>query len=294
MKRILSLFLAAVLAFSVCVTALAAQRGDVNSDGKVNSSDALLVLQYSVGVIKKIDKTAADLNGDGKVNSSDALTILQISVGIISDAKYKSAFTLTAKIDDKTYTSADTIPVKAGQTVAVTLSLANNYYTGPTSAQIYYNQNIFSSAPSAQFNTSGRLYQTAGKAYCTFVDWDDLAKDVKAKCWPDYSDAKLKDFKNNHQFLRITMSPNASFTSEVEKNINEELITVHFKVSSSAKKGTTGQIIIPVESRRTRDFLNGHLMCCVHESEDITSKSSAYVDGLVYDCSKAVLNFKVS
>ena len=294
MKRIISLLLAAVFVFSVCITAQAAQRGDVNGDGKVNSSDALLVLQYSVGATKKIDKTAADLNSDGNINSSDALTILQISVGIISDAKYKATFTLTAKIDGKTYTSADTIPVKAGQTVAVTLSLSNNYYTGPTSAQIYYNKNIFSSAPSAQFNTSGRLYQSAGKTYCTFVDWSGLAKEVKEKCWPDYSDAKLKEFKNNHQFLRITMSPNASFTSEAEKNINEELVTVQFKVSSSAKKGTTGQIIIPIESRRTRDFLNGHLMCSVHESEDITSKSSPYVEDLVYDCSKAVLNFKVS
>ena len=90
------------------------------------------------------------------------------------------------------------------------------------------------------------------------------------------------------------MTPNSSIASEAEKNINEELITIHFKVSSSAKKGTTGQIIIPIESKRTRDFLNGHLMCSVHESEDITSKSSPYVEGLAYDCSKAVLNFKVS
>ncbi len=294
MKRIISLLLAAVFAFSVCITAQAAQRGDVNGDEKVNSSDALLVLQYSVGAIKTINTSAADLNGDKKINSTDALTILQISVGIVSDAKYKAAFTLKAKIDGKTYTSADVIPVKADQTVAVTLSLANNYYTGPTSAQIYYNKNIFSSAPSAQFNTSSRLYQSAGKTYCTFVDWNGLAKDVKEKCWPDYSDAKLKDFKTDHQFLRITMTPNASFTSEAEKNINEDLVTVHFKVSSSAKKGTTGQIVIPIESRRTRDFLNGHLMCSVHESEDITSKSSPYVEDLAYDCSKAVLNFKVS
>ncbi len=294
MKRIISLLLAAVFAFSVCITAQAAQRGDVNGDGKVNSSDALLVLQYSVGAIKTINTSAADLNGDKKINSTDALTILQISVGIISDAKYKAAFTLKAKIDGKTYTSADVIPVKADQTVAVTLSLANNYYTGPTSAQIYYNKNIFSSAPSAQFNTSGRLYQSAGKTYCTFLDWNGLAKDVKEKCWPDYSDTKLKDFKADHQFLRITMTPNASFTSEAEKNLNEDLVTIHFKVSASAKKGTTGQVVIPVESRRTRDFLDGQLMCSVHESEDITSKSSPYVEDLAYDCSKAVLNFKVS
>ncbi len=293
MKRILSLILAAVFAFSVCITAFAAPRGDVTGDGKVNSTDALYILQYAVGMINKIDKSA-DLNGDGKVNSTDALIALQISVGIITESKYKATFQLKAKVNNKTYSSSDVIPVKAGDTVAVTLSLSNNYYTGATSAQLYYNKNIFSSAPSAQFNTSGRLYQTTGKTYCTFKDWDGLASQVKDTCWPDYSDAKLKDFKNNHKFLRVTMSPNVSFTSEAEKNINEDLVTVHFKVSSSAKKGTTGQIIIPVESRRTKTYLNGHLMCSVHESADITSKSSPYVEGLTYDCSKAVLNFKVS
>ena len=54
---------------------------DINADGKINSLDALSVLQHSV---EKIILTgdafaAADVNGDGKVNSVDALTILQIS-----------------------------------------------------------------------------------------------------------------------------------------------------------------------------------------------------------------------
>lgn len=293
MKRILSSVLVLILAFSLCITPHAKVRGDVNGDGKTNSSDALEVLMYSVGKINQVDPSA-DLNGDGKINSSDALTILQISVGIITDSKYKAVFALTAKVNGKTYDSSDVIPVKSGDTVAVTLSLATNYYTGPTSAQLYYNRNIFSGAPSAQFNTNGRLYQSAGKTYCTFNDWDGLADAVKEKCWPDYSEAKLSEFKADHKFLRVTMTPNASFASEAEKNINENLVTIHFTVSSSARKGTTGQIIIPVESRRTKTYLNGHLMCSVYESSDITSKSSPYVEGLSYDCSKAVLNFKVS
>lgn len=293
MKRIISLVLAAVLALSFCTVSFAALRGDVNGDGKVNSNDALLVLQYSVGKINKID-SSADVNGDGKINSSDALTILQISVGTVTNAKYTATFVLKAKVNGKNYDSDDVIPVKAGDTVAVTFSLSNNYYTGPTSAQIYYNKNIFSSAPSAQFNTEGRLYSTVGRSYCTFKDWDGIAADNKEKCWPDYSESKLAEFKANHKFLRITMTPNVMMTDEVEKNINEDLVIVHFTVSKSAKKGTTGQIVIPVESRRTKQFLNGHLMCAVHESADITSKSSVYRDDLAYDCTKAVLNFKVA
>ncbi len=56
---------------------------DANLDGKVNSTDALLVLQYSVG--KKVYLTPeglfnADTNADGKINSTDALQILKLSV----------------------------------------------------------------------------------------------------------------------------------------------------------------------------------------------------------------------
>ncbi len=59
--------------------------GDVNNDGNINSSDALLVLQYSVGsyALNGNAFTAADTNRDGKVNSSDALIILQFAVGKI-------------------------------------------------------------------------------------------------------------------------------------------------------------------------------------------------------------------
>lgn len=61
------------------------QKGDINSDGQINSNDALLVLQASTGIISlsASQKSVADVNGSGKIDSSDALLILQYATGII-------------------------------------------------------------------------------------------------------------------------------------------------------------------------------------------------------------------
>ena len=57
--------------------------GDTNHDGRVNSSDALEILQHSVGskTIEGNALKAADLTADGNINSADALNALQVSVG---------------------------------------------------------------------------------------------------------------------------------------------------------------------------------------------------------------------
>lgn len=58
--------------------------GDVNSDGKVDVTDALLVAQKAVGM-KEFDETqmaAADVNKDKKVDVTDALLIAQKAVGM--------------------------------------------------------------------------------------------------------------------------------------------------------------------------------------------------------------------
>ena len=56
--------------------------GDTNADSKINSADALLVLQHTVGLknLSGSALTSADWNKDGKVNSSDALEILKFTV----------------------------------------------------------------------------------------------------------------------------------------------------------------------------------------------------------------------
>ena len=69
---------------NVCVRDLY-PRGDVNMDGRVDSSDALLTLRQALGVI---DDPAVvrlgDVNGDGVLNTEDALIILRIALGLIS------------------------------------------------------------------------------------------------------------------------------------------------------------------------------------------------------------------
>lgn len=60
--------------------------GDVNLDGKINSTDALLVLQHSVQKITLTgeDFINADVDKNNTINSTDALEILKYSVGKIN------------------------------------------------------------------------------------------------------------------------------------------------------------------------------------------------------------------
>lgn len=64
--------------------------GDVNMDGKVNSSDALQCLEHSVGSRKLSTEKMklADINKDGKVSSSDAFIVLKVSTGADSIKNY--------------------------------------------------------------------------------------------------------------------------------------------------------------------------------------------------------------
>lgn len=71
--------------YPVYVSTFLYRYGDVDSDGTVNSNDALLILQYAVGTAQLSDTQLiyADVNDDGRVNSADALQILNKSVGLI-------------------------------------------------------------------------------------------------------------------------------------------------------------------------------------------------------------------
>lgn len=90
-KAGISVAAAAAVAASASAFSLAAEYyGDVNNDGAVNSSDALLLLNYTVGnEVKSINLDKADVNGDGSINSADALQILKISVGLIDPTEIK-------------------------------------------------------------------------------------------------------------------------------------------------------------------------------------------------------------
>ncbi len=61
--------------------------GDINYDGRIDSADASLALEYNVNN-KALDEkqiALADVNQDGRVNSQDASLILQMNVGLITE-----------------------------------------------------------------------------------------------------------------------------------------------------------------------------------------------------------------
>lgn len=81
----LSVVLATLSCMAVSPAAADNTPGDVNSDGSVNSFDALSIVRYCTGAETLTSKEvkAADVDLDGKVTSLDALYILQFSAGII-------------------------------------------------------------------------------------------------------------------------------------------------------------------------------------------------------------------
>lgn len=58
--------------------------GDVNGDTRINSADALLVLQFATNMATLSDaqQKLSDVNLDEKINSADALAILQFATGL--------------------------------------------------------------------------------------------------------------------------------------------------------------------------------------------------------------------
>ena len=73
--------------FVDCYTALlnekdSAKLGDVNLDGKINSTDSLMLNKSTIGLVEFSPKSAlnADVNGDGYVNILD-VTALNKKIG---------------------------------------------------------------------------------------------------------------------------------------------------------------------------------------------------------------------
>jgi hypothetical protein len=61
-----------------------ADAGDVNKNGRVDSIDASIVLQYTAGLLDTINDTA-DVNENGRIDSIDATIILQFGAGLIDE-----------------------------------------------------------------------------------------------------------------------------------------------------------------------------------------------------------------
>ena len=87
-KRIIAISLVLVMLLSLCTvfvfTASAnAPLGDVNGDGKVTISDAIMIFRYLAGKTEFTDEEfrQADLNGDGDITIADAIVIFRYLAG---------------------------------------------------------------------------------------------------------------------------------------------------------------------------------------------------------------------
>ena len=56
--------------------------GDMNGNGNVETSDAVLALRMSLGLVEASNVEAGDINGNGSIDVSDAVQILRIAVGL--------------------------------------------------------------------------------------------------------------------------------------------------------------------------------------------------------------------
>lgn len=104
-KKILAAVLAVItvlVILPVCALAESYYLGDADGNGKVEATDALKVLKYTVGLDKNIITKRADVNRDGKIDAADALVIVQISVGL------KKATVITEQVVQTTTKPAQT------------------------------------------------------------------------------------------------------------------------------------------------------------------------------------------
>lgn len=96
-KGILSFMLAVLMCFSCALTGFAAQKGDVDMNGKVESADARLALRKAVG-LEELSVEAlmlADMDNDGIVTSADARLVLRLAVGLEKPEDYQDNTTDT-------------------------------------------------------------------------------------------------------------------------------------------------------------------------------------------------------
>lgn len=111
--------------------------GDVNNDGNVNGSDAILVLRHALDLItlQSNQLTAADCNGDGSVDAVDALIIMRYCIGIpMPEPEPATPTEPTIIVDNAT--------ASAGDTVTVTVRIVNNPGVAGAVLRLSYDSNL--------------------------------------------------------------------------------------------------------------------------------------------------------
>lgn len=109
----------------------AAQRGDLNSDGSVDSIDFGIYRGFLLGRQQISDETIADLNGDGSANSLDFGVLRQYLLGIIPSIPANGTATPTVTAVAPTPTDSGSGSTEAWENNKGTINLGSTItYTG--------------------------------------------------------------------------------------------------------------------------------------------------------------------
>ncbi len=173
MKKIYCILFSAVIVLTSSFIALSATAtmGDVNSDNKINSQDALLILKCSVGseIPSNFDYGTADLNTDDIINSSDALIVLKISVGLLEPS------TITRE-DISTTIKPVTTPVIVPSTTESTVIPSVSESTTIITTTVPHSENYHGHVYTGGSNSTKYHYEAecAGK-YSHEITWDEVS-----------------------------------------------------------------------------------------------------------------------
>ncbi len=104
-KKVFAIVLSVLMLLSALPLSMAATLGDVDSNGKVDATDARTALRAAVGLDKlnAAELALADVDFDGDVDSTDARLILRAAVGLeqLHSHSYTSAVTTAATCENK-------------------------------------------------------------------------------------------------------------------------------------------------------------------------------------------------
>lgn len=195
--------------------AVECKQGDLNNDGVVDSADALIALNISVGISEPLvcSTESSDLNGDGRIDSADAVMILRLASGKPVNPPQTGKEGLSSAelpLEDMLAKDAITISVEnveaqAGSSVAVPVRIDN---------------------PDGLSGFDFTVSYPADRARLTFegIEAGSLTQAFGATS------------KAGVGFVKISMSAEQALSG---KQDNGSLVTLMFKVESGATEGDT-------------------------------------------------------
>lgn len=297
-SRGLSVILALVIAVGCMLSssAVSGKYGDLNNDGKVNSSDALDVLKHSVGskLLTGDNLVLGDVNADSLINSADALLVLQFAVGKISSFPAEGPSAPTTKADILAYYAqavskarADIPAYKLKLTSEVTkVDLSGSIVDGMTKEQVeQQKKDMMQKQSYTNLYKQGQASALSNlPSECKVTD-PSAYKDVTCKVLEDGNyqiDLIFKDEKNPTTNSTIVKMLGLPDKKTVEKQVKDEFMAM-FEDLSEGSESTDASSMMIVEIP-TLEYKNCSISCVVNPetgeivSYKITSDMKHYVN----------------